>query len=69
MDYIVICFWIVNFNIDMELDLVVRVCQVALQYFFTFLLNARFKKYIGRSMCMVIFSATFFCHISRSEKD
>jgi len=30
MDYTVICFWIVDFNIDMKLDLVVMVCRLLL---------------------------------------
>jgi len=30
MDYIIICFWIVDFNIDMKLDLVVIVCRLFL---------------------------------------
>jgi len=30
MDYIVICFWIIIFNISMKLDLVVIVCRLLL---------------------------------------
>jgi len=30
MDYIVICLWIVGFNIGMKLDLVVMICRLLL---------------------------------------
>jgi len=30
MDYIIICFWIVDFNIGMKLDLVVIICRLFL---------------------------------------